>query len=101
MSVVELVAMLSGYLGGSITPVYLLESMPVMKWFVKVSPVYWTSQSLSNLYNDIVDEKTYKCIAVLMGLSVVLILLTSVLSLKAGEGKKIVKDMKDKERTEV
>jgi hypothetical protein len=36
-----------------------------------------------------------------MGLSVVLILLTSVLSLKAGEGKKIVKDMKDKERTEV
>jgi ABC-2 type transport system permease protein len=101
ISIVEIVAMLSGYLGGSITPVYLLEGMPIIKYLVKISPVYRTSQSLSNLYNDIVDEKTYKCIAVLMVLSAVLILLTSVLSLKAGEGKKIVKDMKDKERTEV
>jgi ABC-2 type transport system permease protein len=100
MSVVELFAMLSGYLGGSITPVYLLESMPVIKYLVKLSPVYRTSQSLSNLYNDIVDEKTYKCIAVLMVLSAVLILLTAVMSLKTGEGKRIVKDMKEKERTE-
>lgn len=97
MSIVEVVAMLSGYLGGSITPVYLLESMPVIKYLVKVSPVYWTSQSLSNLYNDIVDEKTYKCIAVLIGLSAVLLLLTAVMSIKTGEGKKIVKN---KERIE-
>lgn len=79
---VLLVAMLSGYLGGSITPVYLLENMPVVKYIVKVSPIYWTSQSLSNLYNGIVNDKTRNCLLVLLALSILFFALSLKLSTK-------------------
>lgn len=68
--------MLSNYLGGSITPVYLLEKIPVLKYIIKISPVYWTNQSLTNLYNGINDSKTRNCILVLVGLAVVFFAVT-------------------------
>ncbi len=68
--------MLANYLGGSITPVYLLEKIPVLKYIIKISPVYWTNQSLANLYNGINDSKTRNCILILLGLSLVFITVT-------------------------
>lgn len=82
---VLLIAMLSGYLGGSITPVYLLENMPVVKYIVKVSPIYWTSQSLSNLYNGIVNDKTRNCLIVLLALSILFLTLSVKLSTKTAK----------------
>lgn len=37
---VLLITMFSAYLGGSVTPVYLLENIPVLRWLVKISPLY-------------------------------------------------------------
>lgn len=69
-------AMIANYLGGSVTPVYLLEKIPVLKHIIKISPIYWTNQSLTNLYNDINDSKTRNCIIVLIALSVVFLFVT-------------------------
>ncbi len=65
--------MIENYLGGSVTPLYLLEKIPVLKHIIKISPVYWTNQSLTNLYNDINDSKTRNCIVVLLALSILFI----------------------------
>jgi ABC-2 type transport system permease protein len=82
---VMMFSMLCGYLGGSITPLYLLENVPVLNWIIKISPLYYTNRAVSSLYNGVVDEKTTYCIAVLLGLTVVL----SLLGIKVG--KKVTK----------
>lgn len=69
-------AMLSNYLGGSITPVYLLERIPILKYIIKISPIYWTNQSLTNLYNGTNDSKTRYCIIVLLAFAVVFMAVT-------------------------
>ena len=99
MTIVEMVGMLSGYLGGAITPLYLLESRPVIKYIVKASPIYWTNQSLTSLYNGITDEKTTKCVAVLLSISAVLFILTGILSIKSS-GKMTSKVGKGKKKLE-
>ena len=71
-STVMMTAMLCGYLGGSITPLYLLENTPVLNWIIKISPLYWENQAIISLYNGITDEKLLYSLAVLIGLSVVL-----------------------------
>lgn len=80
---VLLITMFSAYLGGSVTPVYLLENIPVLRWLVKISPLYWTNQALINLYNDILDEKTLYSAIILVGLSAVMAILIAL-----GEKKK-------------
>ncbi len=80
---VLLITMFSAYLGGSVTPVYLLENIPVLRWLVKISPLYWTNQSLISLYNDILDEKTLYSAIILVGLSAVMAILIAL-----GEKKK-------------
>ena len=82
---VMMFSMLCGYLGGSITPLYLLENVPALNWIIKISPLYYTNRAVSSLYNGVVDEKTTYCIAVLLGLTVVL----SLLGIKVG--KKVTK----------
>ena len=74
-STVLMFSMICGYLGGSITPLYLLENVPILNWIVKISPLYWTNRAISSLYNGIVDEKTVYSICVLGGLVVVLIVI--------------------------
>lgn len=69
-------AMLSNYLGGSITPVYLLEKIPIFKYIIKISPVYWTNLSLTNLYHGINDSKTRNCIITLLVFAVVFMAVT-------------------------
>ncbi|MCR4945728.1 MAG: ABC transporter permease [Lachnospiraceae bacterium] len=68
-SSVLMFSMLCGYLGGSITPLYLLENMPVLKLIIKISPLYYTNRAVISLYNGIVDEKMTYSILVLLGLA--------------------------------
>lgn len=75
-----MVAGLSGYIGGALTPVYLLEQTFLVKYVIKISPLYWTNKALSNLYNDITDDTVWKCIAVLTALSVLLIVISVMLN---------------------
>lgn len=72
-SMVMMFAMLCGYLGGSITPLYLLENVPVLNWIIKASPLYYVNRSVTSLYNGIVDEKLTYSILVLGGLTILLI----------------------------
>jgi ABC-2 type transport system permease protein len=72
-SMVMMFAMLCGYLGGSITPLYLLENVPVLNWIIKISPLYYVNRSVTSLYSGIVDEKLIYSISVLGGLTVTLI----------------------------
>ena len=71
-SMVMMFAMLCGYLGGSITPLYLLENVPVLNWIIKLSPLYYVNRSVTSLYNGIVDEKLTYSILVLGGLTILL-----------------------------
>ncbi|MCM1334556.1 MAG: ABC transporter permease [Bacteroides sp.] len=71
-----MVGLIFGYLGGSITPAYLMENMPVMNYIIKLSPLYWTNKALISLHNDIVDKNTAYSIAVLAVLSIVCVALT-------------------------
>lgn len=71
-----MIGLMCGYLGGSITPAYLMENMPVMCYVIKLSPLYWTNKALISLYNDIVDKNTAYSLIVLSVLSVICILLT-------------------------
>lgn len=87
----SLVAMMSGYLGGAITPVYLMEKTFLVKYLVKISPLYWTNKCLSNLYNDIVDDTTRNCLIVIITLSVILIVIAVVVSNARYRGKITVK----------
>ena len=68
-SSVLMFSMLCGYLGGSITPLYLLENMPVLKFIIRISPLYYTNRAIISLYNGILDEKTMYSILVLLGLT--------------------------------
>lgn len=83
-SVVLMVSLLCGYLGGSITPLYLLENVPVMDLLVKVSPLYWMNQAMNALYNGIVDERVFYAAAVLTALTIVVLVLCMVASRAAG-----------------
>lgn len=78
----SLLAMMSGYLGGSITPVYILERTPVIKYLIKISPLYWTNQSLANLYNNILDSKTTNSFIVITILSISLIIISLLINYK-------------------
>ncbi len=83
--IVMVVTMLSAYLGGSVTPVYILENVPVLNVILKISPLYWTNRALISLYNDIVDEKTLYSILISVGLSLVIFI-----AIALGEKKKHV-----------
>ncbi len=71
-SMVLMFAMLCGYLGGSITPLYLLENVPVLNWIIRLSPLYYVNRSVISLYNGIADEKMLYSILVLGGLTIAL-----------------------------
>ena len=68
-STVLMVSMLCGYLGGSITPLYLLENIPVLNWLVKISPLYWTNRAMINLFNGLLNEQALYSVLVLGGLT--------------------------------
>lgn len=69
---VMVITMLCAYLGGSITPIYILENIKALRFIVRISPLYWTNQALISLYNGVLDKKTLYSALVLLMLSAVL-----------------------------
>ncbi len=69
---VLIITMLSAYLGGSITPIYILENIKALRVIVRISPLYWTNQALISLYNGVLDKKTLYSALVLLMLSAIL-----------------------------
>lgn len=70
--------MLSGYIGGALSPIYLLENANVLNQIVKISPLYWTGRSLTNLYVNIIDINTYASIGVSLGLMLLFLIIYKV-----------------------
>ncbi len=87
-SSVMMTTMICGYLGGAITPLYLLENMPVLNLIIKISPLYWTNQSLTYLYNGIVNDKTAVTVSVLLGLTLLIVIMYCALNSKLASSKK-------------
>ncbi|MBN7773926.1 ABC transporter permease [Clostridium aminobutyricum] len=67
--------MLSGYIGGALSPIYLLENANILNQIVKISPLYWTGRALTNLYVNIVDTNTFVSIGVSLGLTLLFLLI--------------------------
>lgn len=73
-SIVLMSIMMSAYLGGSFAPVYLMENMRVVRYIIKISPLYWIGESLNSLYLGVLDENTFISLAVFLLLTVFLCL---------------------------
>ncbi|MFT3984053.1 MAG: ABC transporter permease [Lachnospiraceae bacterium] len=67
--------MMCGYVGGALSPIYLLENSNILNQIIKISPLYWTGRSLTNLYVNIIDVNTYASIGVSLGLTLLFLLL--------------------------
>ncbi|MFI3250453.1 MAG: ABC transporter permease [Eubacteriales bacterium] len=65
---VMMLSMLSGYFGGAISPLYLLENTSIMNIFVHFSPLYWFNTASISLQNEILDSSTRNAYLVLSGL---------------------------------
>lgn len=80
-SIILMVSMLSGYLGGSITPLSLLENTPVMHVIVNLSPLYWVNRAVTDLRGGILNESTLYAVSVLAGL----LLVTTIVGFLSGK----------------
>ena len=74
-STVLMISMLCGYLGGSVTPLYLLENMPVLDIIIKISPLYHFNRAVTALSNGILDRNTLYTVLVLAILSAIILIL--------------------------
>lgn len=81
------IVLFSSYLGGAVTPVYLLKKIPVVKHLIKLSPVYWANESITKLYNGTVDHTTRNCLLTLLLLSIVLLCVNWMLTSKSAKYK--------------
>lgn len=70
-NIVLTVSMLSGYLGGSITPLYLLENAAIMNIIINISPLYWVNRAVTNLCSGMLNESFAYAVMVLAGLVLV------------------------------
>ena len=86
-STVLMISMLCGYLGGSVTPLYLLENMPVLNIIIKISPLYHLNRAVTALSNGILDRNTLYTILVLTGLSAFMLILFALTRSKPTHGK--------------
>ncbi len=64
-------SMLSGYFGGAITPLYLLENTAFMNIMIHCSPLYWFNKASISLQQGIYDESVAYAFLVLGGLILV------------------------------
>ena len=86
-STVLMVSMLCAYLGGSVTPLYLLENMPVLKVIIKISPLYHLNRAVTALSNDILDKNTLYTVLVLTVLSAIMLIVLRMIKGKSIGGK--------------
>jgi ABC-2 type transport system permease protein len=74
-STILMTVMLSGYIGGALSPVYLLENANILKQIVKISPLYWCGRSLTSLYVDRIDVNTFTSIGLSLGLTIIFLII--------------------------
>ena len=86
-STVLMISMLCGYLGGSVTPLYLLENMPVLNIIIKLSPLYHLNRAVTALSNDNLDKNTLYTVLVLTGLSAFMLILLALTKSRPAHGK--------------
>ena len=86
-STVLMISMLCGYLGGSVTPLYLLENMPVLNIIIKISPLYHLNRAVTALSNGILDKNTLYTVLVLTGLSAFMLILFALTKARPSHGK--------------
>lgn len=86
-STVLMISMLCGYLGGSVTPLYLLENMPVLNFIIKLSPLYHLNRAVTALSNGILDKNTLYTVLVLTGLSAFMLILFRLTRGRHSDGK--------------
>ena len=86
-STVLMFSMLCGYLGGSVTPLFLVENMPVLNIIIKLSPLYHLNRAVTALSNGILDKNTLYTVLVLTGLSAVLLILFALTRSRHAHGK--------------
>lgn len=82
-SVVLMSVMLSAYLGGAFSPVYLLENMNVVNYMIQISPLYWAGKSLGSLHAGMLDRNSYLFLSLQLGLVVLFYLLYRILGRRA------------------
>ena len=86
-STVLMVSMLCAYLGGSVTPLYLLENMLVLKFIIRISPLYHLNRAVTALSNNILDRNTLYTVLVLSGLSAFMLIVLRTLKGKSADRK--------------
>lgn len=86
-STLLMISMLCGYLGGSVTPLYLLENMPVLNIIIKISPLYHLNRAVTALSNGILDKNTLYTVLVLTGLSAFMLIIFVLTKARPSHGK--------------
>ncbi|MCR4567041.1 MAG: ABC transporter permease [Pseudobutyrivibrio sp.] len=70
--IVLMSAILVAFLGGTFTPLSSLQSFSFMRTIIRISPLYWTNNSLIELYAGSVSNSFYYSVLILGLLSLIL-----------------------------
>ena len=73
LSILNIILIIFGFLGGSYVPISLIRSRPVTNFLCKIVPNYWTNISLLSLSSGI--KSNYPTISIIMSLELSLVLL--------------------------
>lgn len=71
-NIVMLVAILCGYMGGAFVPASVLESKKVIKYVIKLDPLYWCNKAVISLYGGDINKDIAVSLCMSLGLAAVL-----------------------------
>jgi ABC-2 type transport system permease protein len=74
-SIVLLIVVMIGFLGGAFSPIAMLENIPVLSFLIRISPLYWCNQALMYLYSGSLDTAVWITMGICLGLSLIVLLL--------------------------
>jgi ABC-2 type transport system permease protein len=74
-SIVLLIVVMIGFLGGAFSPISMLENIPVLSFLIRISPLYWCNQALMYLYSGSLDTAVWIAMGICLGLSLFILLL--------------------------
>lgn len=81
-----IISIIVGLLGGGLTPLSFLDTIKVISFICKISPLYWITNSAISLSNGILNE--YFTFSILLCILIVILLTAIYLKLKKQEHKK-------------
>lgn len=71
-NIVMFIAILCGYMGGSITPASVLEGKKILKHVIKIDPLYWSNKAAVSLYGGECNSSFAKSVIISLSIAVVL-----------------------------